>query len=522
MYSRFCRQLIWDHVLTTTAVLFHATGLLKLFFNLQSADVLWFALVILLGGLVAGSIDYVVSIRQLSPVRDYFIRRQGGAAGRAVAVLHDWPTRVVRRVILLRLPVFTLALFAALIPGGSWPHPAIGIADLAVLLPYFPIGAAPYAIIAYFFAAANASYVIAEVALEHRSVTDQARPDYHRYTFLLRLALLLMAALPLAQIVVMARILLTAMDVTPEVQQFINLNRWGLLLALIFTATTIHLFVQVVLAPVRRVSKSMRDLAAGRLDVRVVEPAWGEAGALTGGFNAMAESIQAQQQRLAQLHVDTVRALSAAIEARDPYTRGHSDRVGVLAAQIAGVLGWTKEQADELMLTGFLHDVGKIGIPEGTLLKQGPLSPEEWNHVKRHPVVGFQIASQVTDLTPHLSGILHHHERLDGSGYPDGLKGSEIPPSARVLAVADVWDALVSDRPYRSGMPVEKAMSIMMTEVEQNRLDREVVGALRQVCRSDRQTEAPAPSRGVHTDSQRSPVTPNAGSGPSDVGGLLT
>ena len=153
--------------------------------------------------------------------------------------------------------------------------------------------------------------------------------------------------------------------------------------------------------------------------------------------------------------------MGAAIDARDPYTRGHSDRVGSLSARIAKCLGIDKEERQRIYLSGLLHDVGKIGIRDDVLLKSGRLTEEETAQMRSHPEVGRGIVQQVGELNDLLPGILHHHESIDGSGYPHGLSGEQIPLMARIIAVSDAYDAMTSDRPYRKGFTNEKAFAIL-------------------------------------------------------------
>ena len=157
-------------------------------------------------------------------------------------------------------------------------------------------------------------------------------------------------------------------------------------------------------------------------------------------------------QNIEELFLGVVRALSSAIDAKDPYTCGHSDRVARVASRIGQELGLGEDETNLLYLSGLLHDVGKIGIRDAVLLKPGQLTAEEFEHIKEHPTIGYDILSGVRQLKSVLPGVRNHHERIDGTGYPDGLTGLDIPLMARILAVADAYDAMSSDRPYRKGM----------------------------------------------------------------------
>ena len=161
-----------------------------------------------------------------------------------------------------------------------------------------------------------------------------------------------------------------------------------------------------------------------------------------------------------ELFMGIVRALSSAIDAKDPYTCGHSERVARMAQRLGQELGLPKDQVDLLYLAGLLHDVGKIGIRDAVLCKPGRLNDEEFEHIKAHTRIGHEILSRVRQLGAVLPGVRSHHEIIDGSGYPDGLKGDEIPLMARILAVVDSYDAMSSDRCYRRGLYSERIQEI--------------------------------------------------------------
>jgi HD-GYP domain-containing protein (c-di-GMP phosphodiesterase class II) len=150
---------------------------------------------------------------------------------------------------------------------------------------------------------------------------------------------------------------------------------------------------------------------------------------------------------------------SRAVEARDPYARGHSARVTEIAAAIARRLGWDEEQLALLHLGGPLHDVGKLGVSEEVLAKPGPLEESELEEIRQHPRLGARILLRVAALREALPYVLYHHERWDGGGYPTGRAGEQIPLEARVLAVADAFDAMTSDRPYRPALNREEAIA---------------------------------------------------------------
>jgi len=161
------------------------------------------------------------------------------------------------------------------------------------------------------------------------------------------------------------------------------------------------------------------------------------------------------------LLVGIVRAMVSAIDAKDPYTCGHSERVAMVAGHLARQLGLSENECERVYLAGLLHDLGKLGVPDAVLGKVGVLTDEEMDQIRPHPERGWAILQDLDQLNHLVPGILHHHERYDGTGYPDGISGEAIPLIARILAVADSYDAMVSDRPYRQGMPQEKVEKIL-------------------------------------------------------------
>lgn len=169
--------------------------------------------------------------------------------------------------------------------------------------------------------------------------------------------------------------------------------------------------------------------------------------------------------------------LAAAVAAKDSETGAHTERVGELAVRVARRLGLPEERMEVLRWAGRLHDLGKIGIPNRILGKPGPLTRAEFEVMKQHPVRGWRVAARAGILAQAAPVIRAHHERLDGSGYPDGLRGEQIPLEARIVAVADVWDALTSDRPYRKAMPLPQAIAVIRAEAG-SRLDPRCVDAL--------------------------------------------
>ncbi|MGH7672128.1 MAG: HD-GYP domain-containing protein, partial [Gemmatimonadales bacterium] len=190
--------------------------------------------------------------------------------------------------------------------------------------------------------------------------------------------------------------------------------------------------------------------------------------------------LQRERHRLERVSTATLEALVNALEAKDPYLRGHSARVADLSATVAAEVGLPEEEVERVRMAGRLHDLGKIGTREAVVNKEGPLSPEEFEHVKQHVIIGAQILAPLTHLGDVVSMVRSHHERWDGTGYPDGLSGEEIPAGGRVIAAAEVFDALTTSRPYQEKMTPEQAVE-RMTDLSGTVLDPRVFEALTRI-----------------------------------------
>lgn len=165
------------------------------------------------------------------------------------------------------------------------------------------------------------------------------------------------------------------------------------------------------------------------------------------------QELVEQHEKLERISMQIVKALSGAIDAKDTYTNGHSTRVAEYSREIAGRAGFSEEIQDDIYMMGLLHDVGKIGIPDAIINKPAKLTDEEYAIIKNHPILGAKILENITEFPKLSTGARWHHERYDGRGYPDGISGEEIPTEARIIAIADAYDAMSSRRSYRDVLP---------------------------------------------------------------------
>jgi putative two-component system response regulator len=184
-------------------------------------------------------------------------------------------------------------------------------------------------------------------------------------------------------------------------------------------------------------------------------------------------------------------SLAHSIEARDPYTHGHCERLAEMSARMGERLGVPEEQIKALRRAGVVHDIGKVAVPDSILLKPGPLTADETKVMQKHPVVGERICAPLKTFRLVLPIIRHHHEKHDGTGYPDALQGEEIPLTARILQLSDVYDALTTDRPYKVAFTPEVALDLMGEEAERGWWDRELFEAFREMIRLHHKDLAP-------------------------------
>jgi HD-GYP domain-containing protein (c-di-GMP phosphodiesterase class II) len=235
----------------------------------------------------------------------------------------------------------------------------------------------------------------------------------------------------------------------------------AMLAALLGTA-----FARRVSRPIHDLAHGARRLAGGDYATRVHVQSRNEVGELADAFNQMGDEIQRSIEEIRQaaarnksLFMGSIRMLANAIDEKDPYTRGHSERVAFYSSLVAKHMGMTPDEVEKVHLSGIIHDVGKIGIEDKILRKPAALTEEEYEIMKQHPRKGEYILEAVPLLKQMAGAGLMHHENWDGSGYPDGLKGEQIPLLGRIVSVADAFDAMTTDRPYSKAMTFEAALA---------------------------------------------------------------
>lgn len=247
-------------------------------------------------------------------------------------------------------------------------------------------------------------------------------------------------------------------------------------------------FAEKLTRPVRELAAGAQRIAAGDFSQRVKVLGRTELGELGASFNQMTDQVErfvGDLQRSAEenheLFLGTVKALAAAIDGKDPYTRGHSERVSRFSVATAQALGLAEVEIEKIRISALLHDVGKIGIDDRVLKKPSALTDEEFEIMKTHPQKGFKIMSQIPAMRDFLPGMYMHHEMINGQGYPQGLQGDELPMQARIVSVADTFDAMTTERPYQRAMDLEAALTRLKSFIG-TRYDARVVAAFIAAC----------------------------------------
>jgi putative nucleotidyltransferase with HDIG domain len=273
----------------------------------------------------------------------------------------------------------------------------------------------------------------------------------------------------------------------------LNAQALKFVLAVAFGALVLgYLFAVGISTPIRALAASTQAISRGEFHERAPVRGAAEISELAETFNSMAGDIEQFIERLKQaanenreLFLNSIRMVASAIDEKDPYTRGHSGRVAKYSLILARELNQSEEEIEKLRVSALLHDVGKIGVDDRILKKPGKLTDEEFDQMKEHPAKGANIMRPVAQLKDMIPGIELHHERIDGQGYPYGLKDADIPMMARIIAVADAVDAITTDRPYHSGHDLEYALK-EIRNLTGKRYAIEVVDALEAAMRAGR------------------------------------
>ncbi|WP_322907619.1 HD-GYP domain-containing protein [Paenibacillus campi] len=399
------------------------------------------------------------------------------------ALLTDKPTIQQLEQAYIQLHRFPkLAIYRIMLPHFvGLTVPAIALVSLAIVqqwiaLPWYYIGigiagaimvASMHAFIEFFLTSMTIRPLLRVVKQKLYNLHGRDTVGLERVYLTVRkkyqLSIFLIGVFPVALFSLAAQIRLQEMTGINALEYW----KWAglvIVVSIVFSLCGALLLARDVEHPINNLFEAMSRVEDGDFGVVAHDDYSDDFSRLIVGFNNMVKGLNMRDRRNQQLLDSYFATLAAALDARDPYTAGHSQRVAKYAVEIGRRAGLCEYDIDQLRKTALLHDIGKIGVKDAVLLKDGKLTDEEFDQIKKHPAMGESILRQVEPadaMRPYLPGVRSHHERFDGKGYPDGLKGNSIPLFGRIIAVADAFDAMTSDRPYRQGMPKERAIAIL-------------------------------------------------------------
>ncbi|MFL0201338.1 HD domain-containing phosphohydrolase [Exiguobacterium acetylicum] len=425
---------------------------------------------LMLMGLMAVSVslmfllEYTVYSRHIHPLRRFFQNDIPSLVSfqEAYQTVHRFPVLTVQRIMgphFLGLSV-PASLLTALAISQEW-----------LQMPYYLIGLACFGAVLVAILHALIEFFLTYRVTEHMLLTLEKYAFEHGFDFPKKTTVvtlrqkMLISILIIGVFPIMLFVLASAVQLT-ENESLRSYWSWATLILIVILSVATFcslLLYENIRKPIATLQQGIQDVESNRL-VSLPNPYSDEFSHLVSGFNLMMEGIKKRDAENEQLLDSLFTLFAATLDARDPYTAGHSVRVAAYSVEIAIAANLPNEQIELLRKSALLHDIGKIGIRDDVLLKEGRLTDEEFHAIQQHPVIGVHILSQVQlpkTLQPILPGVKYHHERYDGKGYPEGLIGENIPLFGRIMAIADAYDAMTSDRPYRKGMPVEKALSIL-------------------------------------------------------------
>jgi HD-GYP domain-containing protein (c-di-GMP phosphodiesterase class II) len=470
LYDQFKKRLIKNYILGSTAAVIGVGGIFvftTLRFSLQEIYVMTGILVI--SFIFMFILEYLFFKMHIKVFEMYFAKQHPSIplAEKAFFHAHHLAVRTVKRILGphlfgLSLPAICLTWAAIHYNYLSLPYYYIFLATLGAVLI-----AGMHAIIEFFLttkAVQPLLKVIHERTLKDHGVKLALAASRHiSIQKKIQWSTLFIGMFPLLLFALANQVRLSQFSST------VNGSYWTwaafvLIIGVSFAIFGAYLLFKDLQQPMDELQAGMYEVRTGNSNAKVDDLYSDEFSRLIKGFNHMARAIQLREQENKQLLESFFATMAATLDARDPYTAGHSLRVADFAMKIGQMAGLTFQQLLQLRKAALLHDIGKIGIPDTVLLKEERLTDEEFDLIKKHPVIGADILAQVQPfdaMKPLMPGVRYHHERYDGTGYPEQLAGENIPIYGRIIAVADAYDAMTSDRPYRKGMTHEKALAIL-------------------------------------------------------------
>ncbi|RCX13585.1 HAMP domain-containing protein [Fontibacillus phaseoli] len=467
VYKTFISRLKLNYAAGTLLAVI-ALGSLMIFapLDLPREQYVWLIGVLVLSLCIMFTLEWIVFSLQIRPIRNCFLAEVDNFSTLQNVYIrtHRLPALAVKRILGphlfgLLLPATILSIWLIYIGKLSIPYYYVLLASLGVVLV-----AGMHALIEFYMTSCTIRPILLELSGWSLRLFGKELTLGGRVLISIRRKLkwsfFLIGAFPL---------LLYSLAVQFRMDDWSAAGTWQwavliLLIGLGFSFIGSWLLTRETVLPIQHLYEKMAEVKVGYLRNGASDLFSDEFSRLVSGFNHMLRGIKIQAERNNQLLESYFATLAAALDARDPYTAGHSLRVAEYAVGIGLLAKLPEEEIHDLRKSALLHDIGKIGIRDAVLLKEGRLTEEEWEQIKQHPVLGEAILKQIEPadaMAPFLPGVRSHHERYDGKGYPDGLQGEDIPLFGRIIAVADAFDAMTSDRPYRKGLDEQQAISIL-------------------------------------------------------------
>lgn len=470
VYNTFISRLKLNYAAGTLLAVAAAGGLMLFApLDLPAEEYYWLSGVLFFSICVMFGLEWCVFTLQVRPIRNCFAEEGGSYSGLQTVYIrtHRLPVLAVKRILGphlfgLLLPAAGLTLWLIYIGKLSIPYYYVLLASIGVI-----IVAGMHALLEFYLTSYTIRPVLTELSSRSLRLYGKELSLGGRVLLSIRRKLrwsfFMIGAFPLLlfSLSVQFRMGGKWMDIDSSYWQ------WAVYILAVgfgFAFIGSRLLTREIVLPIQHLYEKMAEVKVGQIRSGASDLFSDEFSRLVSGFNHMLRGIKVQAERNNQLLESYFATLAAALDARDRYTAGHSLRVAEYAVEIGRLAGLSDEELQDLRKTALLHDIGKMGIPDSVLLKEGQLSDEEWERIKQHPVLGEAILKRIEPadaMEPFLPGVRSHHERYDGAGYPDGLKGDQIPLFGRIIAVADAFDAMTSDRPYRKGLDEDKAIAIL-------------------------------------------------------------
>lgn len=469
LFKKLQKRLLLNYIIGTFLAVV-GVGSVFIFHTLHfSQNEIYILLFIMLVSMLSMySLEYIIykhhinpiKVALLSPTPSLYIIKQ------AFSTAHRLPTLTVRRILLshlfgLSVPASILAFYFVYTGQLHLPYYYIGLACIGAVLV-----AALHALIEFFLTERILHALILHLNhLAKNLYNEYFEIDKHEFISI-RKKLLLSSAF-IAVFPVLLFTLASTVKLTQRTSD--NLDEywsWSIIILIVIlsvSALCSVLLYENIKKPIYVLEQNILQVRRGKL--QFIDNTYSDEFAyVISGFNNMIQGIQKRDNQKHMLIESFFTVFAATLDARDPCTAGHSIRVAEYTVKLAKAAHLDPSQIELLRKSALLHDIGKIGIKDEVLLKEGKLTNEEFEQIKQHPVIGAHILEQINlpiELKPLLPGVKYHHERYDGKGYPEGLSGDNIPLFGRIMAVADAYDAMTSNRPYRKGMPSDKALGIL-------------------------------------------------------------